>query len=217
MFGVAPNLKSLLDREISRQTGYVMLFDESRNHQLQRKEMDLHWGVDGVCWLWDFWTCNCTWCCWQNDSRSWLDWSEIVQLSMDGPHVNWKIFDMLQKEVLGDVRKMSAQYWIMWCVPHSGMSHHTTIIWHITSHHHTLACDVTAAHSVMSHHSSTIWHVKSHHTSKLCNVTSPHYTLPCEITAADSGMSRHTITLSVRLHDTQENRITRLVWLWTDL
>ena len=29
----------------------------------------------------------------------------LVQLLMDGPHVNWTIFDILQKEVLGEVNK----------------------------------------------------------------------------------------------------------------
>ena len=35
----------------------------------------------------------------------WIGVKNLVQLSMDSPHVNWKIFDMLRKGVLGDVNK----------------------------------------------------------------------------------------------------------------
>ena len=91
----------------------MMLFDDSRNHELQRKQMDLHVHV------WD-----------GGEVRTWYVGSEffghatacdvvtkiipildgcgvkiLVQLSMNGPHVNWKISDMLQKKVLGDVNK----------------------------------------------------------------------------------------------------------------
>ncbi|XP_051238135.1 uncharacterized protein LOC127353140 [Dicentrarchus labrax] len=112
-FGVAPYFKSLLVREISRQIGYVMLFDESLNHELQRKQMDLH-----VC-IWDGGKVRTRYVGSEffghATARDVVDKmipvlegigvKNLVQLSMDGPHVNWKIFDMLQKEVLGDVNK----------------------------------------------------------------------------------------------------------------
>lgn len=41
-FGIAPHFKKLLLSEVSNQTKYVMLFDESLNHHLQSKQMDLH-------------------------------------------------------------------------------------------------------------------------------------------------------------------------------
>ncbi|XP_019127348.1 uncharacterized protein LOC109141461 [Larimichthys crocea] len=41
-FGIAPHFKKLLLSEVSSQTTYVMLFDESLNHHLQSKQMDLH-------------------------------------------------------------------------------------------------------------------------------------------------------------------------------
>ncbi|KAJ8375217.1 hypothetical protein SKAU_G00057970 [Synaphobranchus kaupii] len=41
-FGIAPYFKWLVVREVSRQAGYVMMFNESLNKALQLKQMDLH-------------------------------------------------------------------------------------------------------------------------------------------------------------------------------
>lgn len=41
-FGIAPHFKRLLLSEVSKQTKYVVLFDESLNQHLQSKQMDLH-------------------------------------------------------------------------------------------------------------------------------------------------------------------------------
>ena len=88
-----------------------MLFDESLNHELQH--LDLHVRIwDGG----EVWTRYVALSFFGHATArdvadkmiSVLDgigMKHFVQLSMDGPHVNLKIFDMLQKEVLGDVNK----------------------------------------------------------------------------------------------------------------
>lgn len=112
-FGLAPYIKRLLLKEVSLQTAYVVLFDESLNHILQSKQMDLHvrlWEgaevktkyigseflghstaadiVDKMC-----------------NALSEMGIHNLIQLSMDGPNVNWKVFEMLQKEMQKQVDK----------------------------------------------------------------------------------------------------------------
>lgn len=41
-FGIAPHFKSLLKEKVKSSDGYVLLFDESLNHELQKKQMDFH-------------------------------------------------------------------------------------------------------------------------------------------------------------------------------
>ena len=50
-FGIVPHFKSLLKEKIKSGDGYVLLFDESLNDQLQKKQMDFHvhmWNHDQV-------------------------------------------------------------------------------------------------------------------------------------------------------------------------
>ena len=41
-FGIAPYFKSLLKEKVKSSNGYVLLFDETLNHELQKKQMDFH-------------------------------------------------------------------------------------------------------------------------------------------------------------------------------
>lgn len=105
VFGVAPYLKDLLLRKVENQK-FVLLFDESLNRQRQKKQMDMHiriWTDDNVQTRYltseflghstaeDMFESLYT-------GINFLKWKDCVQISMDGPNVNWKVFSMLQEE-----------------------------------------------------------------------------------------------------------------------
>lgn len=112
-FGIAPFFKSHLIREISKQSGYCVLFDESLNRELQKKQLDLHVRI------WDCGTVQTRYLgsefFGQATARDVVDkmsvvlgdigLKNLVQVSMDGPNVNWKIFDLLQNELLADINR----------------------------------------------------------------------------------------------------------------
>ena len=106
-FGIAPYFKSLLKEKVKSSDGYVLLFDESLNHELQKKQMDFHvrvWNDDKVetryynseflghasaeDMLEKFHSCK------EN-----LSFGNLIQLSMDGPSVNWKFYKMVEDEL----------------------------------------------------------------------------------------------------------------------
>ena len=109
-FGIVPHFKSLLKEKVKSADGYVLLFDESLNHQLQKKQMDFHvriWNHDKVetryygseflghasaeDMLEKFHSCK------EN-----LSFRNLIQLSMDGPCVNWKFYKMVEDELKND-------------------------------------------------------------------------------------------------------------------
>ena len=88
----------------------MLLFDESLNHQLQKKQMDFHvriWNHDkgetryygseflghasAEDMLEEFHSCK------EN-----LTFRNLIQLSMDGPSVNWKFYKMVEDELKND-------------------------------------------------------------------------------------------------------------------
>ena len=110
-FGVAPFLQQQLLDEIKKLESFVLLFDESLNKVTQSKQLDLHIR---------FWDTKCssvqtryvtslfmghatandllekmTECL--NSNK--IDISKILQISMDGPNVNWKFHDLLQEHI----------------------------------------------------------------------------------------------------------------------
>ena len=106
-FGIAPHLKSLLKEKIKSSDSYVLLFDETLNPELQKKQMDFHvriWNHDMVetCYynseflghasaedmLEKFHACK------EN-----LSFGNLIQLSMDGPSVNWKCYKIVEEEL----------------------------------------------------------------------------------------------------------------------
>lgn len=109
-FGIAPCFKSLLKEKVKSSKGYVLLFDESLNHELQKKQMDFHvriWNHDKVetryydsqflghssaeDMLQKFHSC-----------KEDLSCRNLIQLSMDGPKVNWKFYEMVEQELKSD-------------------------------------------------------------------------------------------------------------------
>ena len=94
-------------KKVKSSDGYVLLFDESLNHELQKKLMDFHvriWNHDKVetryynseflghasaeDMLEKFHSCK------EN-----LSFGNLIQLSMDGPSVNWKFYKMVEDEL----------------------------------------------------------------------------------------------------------------------
>lgn len=112
-FGLAPYFKRLLLKEVSEQTAYVILFGESLNHCLQSKQMDIHIR------LWEDAEVKSKYICSEFlghstatdiveklcNTLSEIGMINLIQLSMDRPNVNWKVFEMLQKEMQQQVVK----------------------------------------------------------------------------------------------------------------
>lgn len=108
MFGTAPYFKSLVVREVSWGAGCTMMFDESLNKALQLKQMDLHLLIwDGVQVKTRYLNSECLrYATAQDiveqmqDMLSETRMKNLVQLSMDRPNVNWKVFDLLQSKLV---------------------------------------------------------------------------------------------------------------------
>ena len=79
----------------------MLLFDESLNHELQKKQMDFHETryynseflvhASAENMLEKFHSCK------EN-----LSFGNLIQLSMDGPNVNWKFYKMVEDELKND-------------------------------------------------------------------------------------------------------------------
>lgn len=41
-FGIAPHFLSLMKERVKKESGYVLLFDESLNHVMRRWQLDVH-------------------------------------------------------------------------------------------------------------------------------------------------------------------------------
>ncbi|KAK0151781.1 hypothetical protein N1851_006845 [Merluccius polli] len=99
---------------VFKQKAYVMLFDESLNHYIQSKQMDMHvrlWeGADvktkyiGSEFMGHSTALDIVGK--MSNLLSEIGVTNLIQISMDGPNVNWKVFDILQKSVQKDVGKL---------------------------------------------------------------------------------------------------------------
>ena len=116
-FGIAPYFQNLLRQKLrdSQRTGaeYVLLFDESLNPSMQTKQMDV------MVRIWDanrvrtrYLTSKFLGHAYAEtiqeelyDCCSSLGLRGLLQLSMDGPHVNWKAFDLLNAQVETETRR----------------------------------------------------------------------------------------------------------------
>ena len=108
-FGLAPYFKSVLMKKIEENDHITLLFDETLNQSNQQKQLDIlarywdpvenevhtnylnsafmgHSTADDI--LREFY-----------DNIKPLNLSKILQISMDGPAVNWKFYDLLQKDI----------------------------------------------------------------------------------------------------------------------
>ena len=109
-FGIAPCFSSILATKVKESSDFVLLFDESLNRELQSKQLDLHvrlWDAGRVSTRYcnsDFLGHACADVLHEklSEASSRFGKRGILQLSMDGPNVNWKAFDHLQAEVEGE-------------------------------------------------------------------------------------------------------------------
>ena len=106
-FGLAPHFSSLLKSRLSKDSEYVLLFDESMNSKTKNKQLDMHVRLrhhDHVHTR--YLTSQFIGHAAANDllehfnsSTSDLRRSGLLQVSMDGPSVNWSFYDKLGKEM----------------------------------------------------------------------------------------------------------------------
>lgn len=108
-FGLGPYFKLLMKQKIKDADAYVLLFDESLNKSMKMKQLDIHARIfdnDIVTtrYVGSEFMGHAT----ADDlhDRLWpiiqdFGTSNLLQLSMDGPNVNWKLFDLL----CADMRK----------------------------------------------------------------------------------------------------------------
>jgi hypothetical protein len=108
-FGLAPHFKSLVLESVRSSDFHVLLFDESLNKVTKTKQMDIHvryWSDNEIHtrYYGSVFLGHAT----ANDMLDNflgyvnLDLSKTLQISMDGPNVNWSFFEKLQNELFKD-------------------------------------------------------------------------------------------------------------------
>lgn len=103
VFGIAPYFTKLLKDKAKSENEYVLLFDESMNQCLQSKQLDCHiriWDGDHITSRYyssDFLGHATSDILFEKINSKCLELGSknLVQLSMDGPNVNWKVFEMM--------------------------------------------------------------------------------------------------------------------------
>ena len=105
-FGIAPYFKELLLAELTETPCFVLSFDESFNPELQQEQMDfvVRYFAQGMVktrYLTSAFLGHTR----AEDLKakfeepvSDLNVKKLAQVSMDGPHVNWKLLDMLEQD-----------------------------------------------------------------------------------------------------------------------
>ena len=105
-YGVAPYVQSMLEKRIKESREYVLLFDETLNKDFQKKQVDLLariWDIDEISsrYLTSVFIGHGAAVDLENvmslHVKNKLGYGNIIQLSMDGPNVNWALFDRLQE------------------------------------------------------------------------------------------------------------------------
>ena len=112
--GIAPYLKSqLVEKLRSESAMFVLLFDESMNSKTQSKQMDVHLRF----WIGDevrtrYYHSEFMGHATADDMVSVFDSvmsplqiQNMLQLSMDGPNVNWKFYDLINSKLQKDYSK----------------------------------------------------------------------------------------------------------------
>lgn len=105
-FGLAPHFKQLLSNKL-KNDDYVLLFDESLNDKTQSKQCDFyirHWDGDKV--MSRFFDSQFMGHATANDlkktyekSTEELSKSDMLQVSMDGPNVNWSFYSKVEQSL----------------------------------------------------------------------------------------------------------------------
>lgn len=106
-FGIAPHFVSLLKGKVPDQSEYVLLLDESLNSEMQSKQLDVpvrYWNADKVesRYFTSYFLGHADAEAVHDKFESVcgdLGYEKLVQLSMDGPNVNWKVFRLMQEDV----------------------------------------------------------------------------------------------------------------------
>ena len=113
-FGLAPYFKCLLVESVNGQENFVLLFDESPNFENQKKQLDIHvraWEMDIVSTHYfgsEFighgnaenlvnHVCK---------ALSRLHFAKLVQISVDGPNVNWKFNKEISQQIEVDFNNL---------------------------------------------------------------------------------------------------------------
>ena len=115
-FGIAPYFRDLLLADLKQTSCFVVSFDESFNHELQKEQMDFtvryfkNNKVESRC-LTSLFLGHTT----AKDLKKkfeeateQLDMKKLLQISMDGPNVNWKLLDTIAED-----RSSNEQYPIL--------------------------------------------------------------------------------------------------------
>ena len=107
-FGLAPHFHKLLLQRVKDADEFVLMYDESFNRSTQNKQMDVHmrlWDTNG--------TVSSRYLCSKfmghataeqmldkfNECVGNLNLAKLIQISMDGPNVNWKLYDLMQQDL----------------------------------------------------------------------------------------------------------------------
>ena len=113
-YGIAPYLKSLVQKHVKEESDYVLLFDESLNTHLQMKQMDL------LVRCWDSGKLSSRYfksvfmghstaldmkAIMHEHVEDSFGFSNLLQLSMDGPNVNWALFHQLREDITKEYNK----------------------------------------------------------------------------------------------------------------
>ncbi|KAF3854298.1 hypothetical protein F7725_022353 [Dissostichus mawsoni] len=96
-----------------KESGYVLLFDESLNREMKKSQLDIHirfWNDNQVNsrYLTSFFMGHHTAAqIYEKVETVCLDigFQNLIQLSMDGPNVNWKLFSIAQQNIEGQTGK----------------------------------------------------------------------------------------------------------------
>ena len=109
--GVAPYIENLLTKRITDSGEYVLLFEESLNKTMQKKQMDLlvrFWDNDKIASryfnsvLFGHGTAVDLYNLMEQHVENKLGYRGLIQLSRDGPNVNWSVYDKVQDRVATD-------------------------------------------------------------------------------------------------------------------
>ncbi|KAL8603538.1 hypothetical protein ACOMHN_052767 [Nucella lapillus] len=116
-FGIAPYFARLLKTKVKSQSSFVLLFDESLNKQVKENQLDVHVR------FWENGTVQTQYmtseflghsraadlCKALEPTITELGYNKLLQLSMDGPNVNWAAYASIQKEMESQASKQMLQ------------------------------------------------------------------------------------------------------------
>ena len=121
--GIAPYIESLVHNHVKESKEYVLLFDETLNKNLQKKQMDMlvrFWDADKVVSryfnsvFFGHGTAIDINQIMETHVQATLGYSDLVQLSMDGPNVNWALYHKVEESLADKYDRKISEHWFMW-------------------------------------------------------------------------------------------------------